>query len=224
MGSDHSLYAVYSSSTGLANSCWPMFHHDIDHTGRAILPTLSVIKAGTGSGTVTNPSLAINCGTTCSASFAHGSVIVLTAIASPGSTFTGWSGGGCSGTGTCTVTLNANTTVTATFTASPPPVTPIKLRSFTAQSAGTYVLLQWQTYWEIDNAGFYLSRADNTQGPYTRINVQIIPAKGDALRSAKYARADTKKIKRGKTYFYQLEDIDTKGKATLHGPISVKIK
>ena len=32
-----------------------------------------------------------------------------------GSTFTGWSGGGCSGTGTCTVTVSAATTVTATF-------------------------------------------------------------------------------------------------------------
>src|SRR5439155_1237229 len=30
-------------------------------------------------------------------------------------TFTGWSGGGCSGTGTCAVTLNAATAVTATF-------------------------------------------------------------------------------------------------------------
>jgi hypothetical protein len=34
-----------------------------------------------------------------------------------GSTFTGWSGGGCSGTGTCVVTLGADTTVTPTFEA-----------------------------------------------------------------------------------------------------------
>jgi len=32
-----------------------------------------------------------------------------------GSTFTGWSGGGCSGTGTCTVMIDAAKTVTATF-------------------------------------------------------------------------------------------------------------
>ncbi len=37
-------------------------------------------------------------------------------FATGGSTFTGWSGGGCSGTGTCQVTLNSDTTVTATFT------------------------------------------------------------------------------------------------------------
>ena len=37
----------------------------------------------------------------------------LSALASGGSTFAGWSGGGCSGTGTCTVSAAA--TVTATF-------------------------------------------------------------------------------------------------------------
>src|SRR5207245_7317616 len=31
------------------------------------------------------------------------------------SIFTGWSGGGCTGTGSCTVTLSAATTVSATF-------------------------------------------------------------------------------------------------------------
>src|SRR5207249_3256882 len=32
-----------------------------------------------------------------------------------GSVFTGWSGGGCTGTGACTVTLTSATTITATF-------------------------------------------------------------------------------------------------------------
>jgi len=31
---DGSLYAIYSDSHGLANSPWPMFHHDTMHTGR----------------------------------------------------------------------------------------------------------------------------------------------------------------------------------------------
>jgi len=42
--------------------------------------------------------------------------VTLTATPASGSTFTGWSGGGCSGTGSCTVTLSAAATVTATFT------------------------------------------------------------------------------------------------------------
>src|SRR6185503_1672405 len=41
--------------------------------------------------------------------------ITLTASAGPGTIFTGWSGGVCSGTAPCTVTLGGNTTVTANF-------------------------------------------------------------------------------------------------------------
>ncbi len=32
---DNKLYAIKSSSMGLADSLWPMFHHDAKHTGRA---------------------------------------------------------------------------------------------------------------------------------------------------------------------------------------------
>jgi Divergent InlB B-repeat domain/Fibronectin type III domain len=74
---------------------------------------LSVIKSGNGSGTVTSAPTGINCGATCSASFT--SAVTLTAAPAAGSTFTGWTGGGCTGTGICTVTLNAATSVTATF-------------------------------------------------------------------------------------------------------------
>jgi Divergent InlB B-repeat domain len=45
----------------------------------------------------------------------------LTASPGSGSTFTGWSGGGCSGTGTCTVTMSSDQAVTATFSAVGPP-------------------------------------------------------------------------------------------------------
>lgn len=77
---------------------------------------LTVTPAGNGAGVVTSQPSGINCGPTCTASFPAGSSIVLTATPSTGSTFGGWSGGGCSGTGNCTVSLSAATTVTATFT------------------------------------------------------------------------------------------------------------
>jgi hypothetical protein len=41
--------------------------------------------------------------------------VVLTATPSGGSTFSGWSGAGCTGTGTCTVAMTAAASVTATF-------------------------------------------------------------------------------------------------------------
>jgi hypothetical protein len=83
-------------------------------------PMLTVSKAGTGSGTVTSSPAGINCGSACSAPFASGTSVTLTATAAAGSTFTGWSGGGCSGTGPCTVNMDQNRAVTATFTGSPP--------------------------------------------------------------------------------------------------------
>lgn len=57
----------------------------------------------------------IDCGTTCSASFAQGSAVMLEAEADTGSSFAGWSGA-CSGNSTrCTVTLSQAQTVTAVF-------------------------------------------------------------------------------------------------------------
>jgi hypothetical protein len=83
----------------------------------ALIPsyTLSVAPAGTGSGTVTSFPSGINCQGTCTASFQSGTQVTLAADASGGSTFAGWSGGGCSGILSCTVTLSAATAVTATF-------------------------------------------------------------------------------------------------------------
>ncbi len=77
--------------------------------------TLSVSKTGTGSGTVTSSPSGINCGSTCSSSFTSGTSVTLTTTASGGSTFTGWSGEGCSGTGTCSVSMTANRSATANF-------------------------------------------------------------------------------------------------------------
>jgi uncharacterized repeat protein (TIGR02543 family) len=78
--------------------------------------TLSVTRSGTGSGTVTSSPAGINCGADCAENYDHGTAVTLTASPSVGSTFAGWSGGGCAGTGTCTVTMTAATTLTATFT------------------------------------------------------------------------------------------------------------
>jgi prepilin-type N-terminal cleavage/methylation domain-containing protein len=77
--------------------------------------TLSVSKAGSGSGTVTSSPTGIACGSTCSYAYWTGTQVTLSAAPDSGSTFTGWSGGGCSGTGTCAVTMSAADSVTATF-------------------------------------------------------------------------------------------------------------
>jgi poly(3-hydroxybutyrate) depolymerase len=78
---------------------------------------LTVNRSGTGSGTVRSSPAGIDCGSTCSASYASDTNVILTATAAGGSTFAGWSGA-CSGTAACTVTMSAARTVTATFNAS----------------------------------------------------------------------------------------------------------
>ena len=77
---------------------------------------LTVTPAGFGSGTVTSNPAGINCGLTCTANFASGSNVILSAVAdASSSTFAGWSGGLCSGTGTCAVPMTQVRNITATF-------------------------------------------------------------------------------------------------------------
>jgi hypothetical protein len=76
--------------------------------------TLTVLKSGSGAGTVSSTPTGINCGTTCVANFAYGTTVSLTPVADPNSLFTGW-GGACSGTGACVVTMNQARSATATF-------------------------------------------------------------------------------------------------------------
>jgi virginiamycin B lyase len=82
---------------------------------------LMVSKRGSGAGSVTSAPPGIDCGATCSATFASGTHVTLSATPAAGSTFTGWTGSGCSGTGTCTVVMASDETATATFTAPAPP-------------------------------------------------------------------------------------------------------
>lgn len=82
---------------------------------------LAVTRSGTGSGSVSSQPAGISCGATCSASYASGTSVTLTATADPGSSFTGWSGD-CAGSAACTVSMTQAHAVTAAFTATPPPV------------------------------------------------------------------------------------------------------
>ncbi len=106
-------YKVELMST---NNPWPVGDTFIDQVvvnpvGAATF-ALGVTKSG--SGTVSSVPAGINCGTTCSASFASGTQVALTATPASGYTFDGWSGA-CTGISVCNVTMNAAAAVTATF-------------------------------------------------------------------------------------------------------------
>ena len=87
-------------------------------TGRDYV-TLTVTKAGAGTGAVAATGLACT-STTCMGSYPRTDptafqVVSLSATPDATSTFTGWSGGGCSGAGACQVTMSMAQAVTATF-------------------------------------------------------------------------------------------------------------
>ena len=93
--------------------------------------TLTVTKSGAGLGIVdSDPPGITACSTTCSATFATGTIVNLTATPQGGSTFVGW-GGACSGAGACSVDMSANRAVTATFDP------PVSVSTLTLQKQGT---------------------------------------------------------------------------------------
>jgi len=112
--------------------------------------TLSIGFAGSGAGSVSsNTSLA--CTAPCAGTVATGAAVVLLASPDAHSTFTGWSGAGCSGTGACSISANSDTTVVATFESSPPiknaavPSSYYRLLSEAVSSAGYGASVQVQS-------------------------------------------------------------------------------
>jgi alpha-tubulin suppressor-like RCC1 family protein len=97
------------------------------NASRTVIPTftriftLSVIKAGVGSGTVTSSPDGINCGSTCSTSFDSGTVVTLTATPGMASIFNGWDGCDTASGSSCTVSMSAAKSVTVNFLGVPLP-------------------------------------------------------------------------------------------------------
>ena len=78
--------------------------------------TLTVIKSGTGEGSVSSNPSGINCGIDCSQAYAQETNVILTAIPMDGSTFVGWTGGICSSQSTtCQIIMNSNKSVGVIF-------------------------------------------------------------------------------------------------------------
>lgn len=121
-------FASFKNGTGSASKCSGLakpcaFLLEKDSTVEAIfvpaMYALTVTKAGSGSGTVTCN------GAACAAGYTQGTEVTLKASPASGSTFSGWSGEGCSGTGPCVVVVEETAVaVTATFTANSKPLEP----------------------------------------------------------------------------------------------------
>jgi Subtilase family/PKD domain/Viral BACON domain len=113
-GAKSASLAISSNDPGT-----PVFNAALSGVGLTPF-TLSVVKEGTGDGTVSSAPIGIDCGVDCSEAYLDGESVTLSAVADGVSSFEGWSGGVCSGVGDCVVTITGVTEVTATFSQLPP--------------------------------------------------------------------------------------------------------
>ncbi len=103
---------------GLADSSWNLFSAAMP-TSSPCKYAVTVTKTVTGTGAVTSSPAGIDCGSACSAEFAVGSSVTLTAAAASGSSFSGWAGDCTGSAATCTVVMDRAKSVTAQFRAEP---------------------------------------------------------------------------------------------------------
>ena len=80
-----------------------------------VIHPLTISKAGAGTGQVASTPAGILCGGACSANFAEGGIVMLTATADGGSIFTGWSGDMTSTANPLQVGMDGSKNITANF-------------------------------------------------------------------------------------------------------------
>jgi hypothetical protein len=95
---------------------------------------LTVVRTGSGGGTVRSLPSGIACGGACAAEFTAGEKVELFASPDAHSVFTGWSGGGCLGAGSCSLFVSAAAEIQAEFEE---PTQETLTTSLTGAGAGT---------------------------------------------------------------------------------------
>jgi len=98
-----------------------------------------------------------------------------------------------------------------------PPLS-VELVSYTASGGNSRMVLEWTTASEVNTEGFNVYRSETEDGEYVKINQALIPAQGNPSTGASYSFVDTD-VRPGRTYYYKLEDVDTSGNSTFHGPV-----
>ena len=99
---------------------------------------------------------------------------------------------------------------------------PVELSSFAVHSMDGKAILEWVTSSETSNLGFYVFRSGTKSGPYTQINQEMIPGKGNSASRNEYRFSD-ESVEIGAKYFYQIADVDYSGTMTMNGDKAVEI-
>lgn len=86
--------------------------------------------------------------------------------------------------------------------------------------ANPQVVVEWSTATELDTAGFNLYRSASGDGPFAQVNQQLVPSSPDPLTGGDYAFVDPD-VEPGRTYFYELEEVEYNGATQRFPPIQV---
>lgn len=97
----------------------------------------------------------------------------------------------------------------------------VELEYFTAAPAKRGVMLRWATTVELNTVGFRVLRASGTREKALELlTPELIPAKGNNLVGAEYVFEDS--TAPSGTLVYYLEDVDSFGRTTRHGPVTIE--
>ncbi len=105
------------------------------------------------------------------------------------------------------------------------PSLPVTLISFTARVEKSQVVLQWETASEINNAGFEVYRAENSDANYQRIasytDYRELVGQGSTNRTTYYSFTD-RTVHANKIYYYKIADVSYSGERTFSPAIRVQ--
>ena len=100
-----------------------------------------------------------------------------------------------------------------------PPIVPVELTSFTAQSENQKVILKWTTATELNNNGFEIQRKV-TESDFATVG--FVKGEGTTTNQKEYSYID-KELTDGK-YFYRLKQIDFNGAYEYTNAIEVDVR
>ena len=98
----------------------------------------------------------------------------------------------------------------------------VDIASFEATPRQSDIALLWETVNEIDNAGFTILRSQTSTGPGTPIT--FVPSQSPGSSQGFAYEWFDRDVTAGETYYYWLEDVDTSGVTSLHGPASATLQ
>ena len=99
----------------------------------------------------------------------------------------------------------------------------VDLARFEASSERGGIRLTWETISEVDSLGFHVYRAESRAGPGERLTEAMIPIQAPGSpEGAVYTWLD-EIIEHGITFYYWLEEVNVRGMAMRHGPVSATV-